>query len=83
MSCFWRAIVLTGKTVVFTGSLETMTRSEAQARAEGLGAKVAGAVSKKQTMLSPDRVPVQKEKRAVELGITVLSEAEWMDLISV
>jgi DNA ligase (NAD+) len=70
-----------GKTVVFTGSLETMTRDEAKARAETLGARVAGSVSKKTDYLVVGADAGSKAKKAAELGVTTLSEQEWLTLI--
>lgn len=70
-----------GKTVVFTGSLEQMTRNEAKARAEALGAKVAGSVSKKTDYVIVGADAGSKAAKAQELGVTVLSEQEWLDLI--
>jgi len=70
-----------GKTVVFTGTLETMTRDEAKSRAESLGAKVAGSVSKKTDYLVVGADAGSKAKKAAELGVTTLSEREWLDLI--
>ncbi|HXQ42177.1 MAG TPA: helix-hairpin-helix domain-containing protein, partial [Candidatus Udaeobacter sp.] len=70
-----------GKTVVFTGTLAKMTRQEAKARAETLGAHVAESVSKKTDYVVVGADPGSKAKKAAELGITVLDEDAWLKLI--
>lgn len=72
---------LAGKTIVFTGTLTRMSRDEAKATAEKLGAKVAGSVSSKTHYVVVGEDAGSKAKKAQELGITVLSEEEWLQLM--
>jgi DNA ligase (NAD+) len=70
-----------GKTVVFTGTLVTVSRNEAKAKAEALGAKVAGSVSKKTDYVVVGADAGSKAKKATELGVATLSEEDWLKLI--
>jgi len=70
-----------GKTVVFTGALETMSRDEAKAQAERLGARAAGTVSAKTDLVVAGPGAGSKLKKATELGIPVIDEAAWADIV--
>jgi DNA ligase (NAD+) len=70
-----------GKTVVFTGSLEKMTRDEAKAMAERMGAKTAGSVSKKTDYVVAGPGAGTKLNKARDFGVAILTEDDWFELI--
>ena len=77
-----RASSVSGMTIVFTGSLETMSRDEAKAQAEALGAKTAGSASAKTDLVVAGPGAGSKLKKALELGIRVIDEAEWAAIVA-
>ena len=77
-----RASDVSGKTVVFTGTLETLSRDEAKAQAEALGAHVAGSVSKKTDLVVAGPGAGSKAKKAADLGIRVVDEAGWQAIVA-
>ena len=77
-----RASEVSGKTVVFTGTLETLSRDEAKAQAEALGARVAGSVSAKTDLVIAGPGAGSKLKKAAELGVRVIDEAQWAEIVA-
>ena len=74
--------ILEGKTILFTGSLQNMTRAEAKAKAESMGAKVLSGISSKLDILVVGEEAGSKLTKAQELGIKTINEYEWYDLVS-
>lgn len=72
---------LEGKSIIFTGTLKTMTRQEAKARAEELGAKVVGSISAKTDMIVVGEDSGSKLKKAEELGVKILTEDDWLEIL--
>ncbi len=77
-----RASEVSGKTIVFTGTLETMSRDEAKAQAEKLGARVAGSVSAKTDLVVAGPGAGSKAKKAADLGIRVIDEPGWQAIVA-
>lgn len=76
-----RQSAVSGQTIVFTGKLETMSRDEAKAQAERLGARAAGSVSAATNLVVAGPGAGSKLKKAAELGIRVIDEAEWAEIV--
>ena len=72
---------ISGLTIVFTGTLEAMTRAEAKVRAEALGARISGSVSGKTDLVVAGPGSGSKGKKALALGVRVIDEIEWLKLL--
>ncbi len=72
---------ISGLTIVFTGTLAAMTRAEAKARAEAMGARISGSVSSKTNLVVAGPGSGSKSRKAQELGVKVVDEAGWLDLL--
>ena len=70
-----------GKSIIFTGTLKTMTRQEAKARAEELGAKVVGSISAKTDMIVVGENSGSKLKKVEEFGVKILTEDDWLKIL--
>ena len=72
---------ITGKTIVFTGTIERMTRREAKSRAESLGARISSSVSAKTDLVVAGANAGSKARKAAELGVRTVSESEWLEIL--
>ena len=75
------ALPLSGKTILFTGTLQNLSREEAKHQAESLGAKVTNSVSSKTSFLVVGESPGSKYEKAQKLSVPIWSEDEWLDFI--